>query len=151
MGFNSAFKGLKLLKKNPGNGRLNNLNDPLLNVLIFSFQCYIVSYTFCHMCLGPSYLGIDNPPSHQKNINMTLGVDALRKQTPFPLQNIDQISQTVLRTVSTAGKASSLTPWELFVLVPFLYKYVSNKITRYSDRHVTGGCWNDFPIRVYAV
>ena len=27
MGFNSAFKGLKLLKK-PGNGRLNNLNDP---------------------------------------------------------------------------------------------------------------------------
>ena len=34
MGFNSAFKGLKLLKKNPGNGRLNNLNDPVLNVLI---------------------------------------------------------------------------------------------------------------------
>ena len=32
MGFNSAFKGLKLLK-NPGNGRLNNLNDPVLNVL----------------------------------------------------------------------------------------------------------------------
>ena len=28
MGFNSAFKGLKLLKKKPGNGRLNNLNDP---------------------------------------------------------------------------------------------------------------------------
>ena len=33
MGFNSAFKGLKLFKKNPGNGRLNNLNDPVLNVL----------------------------------------------------------------------------------------------------------------------
>jgi len=33
MGFNSAFKGLKLLKKTPGNGRLNNLNDPVLNVL----------------------------------------------------------------------------------------------------------------------
>jgi len=32
MGFNSAFKGLKLLKK-PGKGRLNNLNDPVLNVL----------------------------------------------------------------------------------------------------------------------
>jgi len=32
MGFNSAFKGLKLLK-NPGNGRLNNLNDSYLNVL----------------------------------------------------------------------------------------------------------------------
>jgi len=27
VGFNSAFKGLKLLKKS-GNGRLNNLNDP---------------------------------------------------------------------------------------------------------------------------
>jgi len=27
MGFNSAFKGLKLLK-NPWNGCLNNLNDP---------------------------------------------------------------------------------------------------------------------------
>ena len=33
MGFNSAFKGLKLLK-NPGNGRLKNLNDPVLNVLM---------------------------------------------------------------------------------------------------------------------
>jgi len=27
MGFNSAFKGLKILKTT-GNGRLNNLNDP---------------------------------------------------------------------------------------------------------------------------
>ena len=34
MGFNSAFKGLKLLKT-PRNGRLNNLNDPVLNVLIW--------------------------------------------------------------------------------------------------------------------
>jgi len=34
MGFNLAFKGLKIAK-NPGNGRLNNLNDPVLNVLIF--------------------------------------------------------------------------------------------------------------------
>jgi len=32
MGFNSAFKGSKLLKT-PGNGHLNNLNDPVLNVL----------------------------------------------------------------------------------------------------------------------
>ena len=32
MGFNSAFKGLKLLKTS-GNGRLNNLNDPVLSVL----------------------------------------------------------------------------------------------------------------------
>jgi hypothetical protein len=32
MGFNSAFKGLKLLKT-PGTGRLNNLNDPVLDVL----------------------------------------------------------------------------------------------------------------------
>jgi hypothetical protein len=33
MEFNSAFKGLKLLKT-PKNGRLNNLNDPVLNMLI---------------------------------------------------------------------------------------------------------------------
>jgi len=32
MEFNSAFKGFKIVK-NPGNGRLNNLNDPVLNVL----------------------------------------------------------------------------------------------------------------------
>jgi len=32
MGFNSAFKGLKFVKS-PGNGRLNNLNDPVLSVL----------------------------------------------------------------------------------------------------------------------
>jgi len=32
MGFNSAFKGLKLLKTS-GNGRLNYLNDPVLNAL----------------------------------------------------------------------------------------------------------------------
>jgi len=32
MGFNSAFQVLKLLKK-PGNGRLNNLNGPVRNVL----------------------------------------------------------------------------------------------------------------------
>ena len=32
MGFNSAFKGLKLLKT-PGTGHLNNLNDPVLNAL----------------------------------------------------------------------------------------------------------------------
>jgi len=32
MGFNSAFKGLKLLKT-PVTGVLNNLNDPVLNVL----------------------------------------------------------------------------------------------------------------------
>ena len=32
MGFNSAFKGFKMVK-NPGNGSLNNLNDPVLNVL----------------------------------------------------------------------------------------------------------------------
>jgi len=39
MGFNSAFKVLKLLK-NPGNVRLNNLNDPVLNVIIC---CIILS------------------------------------------------------------------------------------------------------------
>jgi len=34
MGFNSAFKGSKIVK-NPGNGRLNNLNDPVLIVLSY--------------------------------------------------------------------------------------------------------------------
>jgi len=38
MGFNSAFKGLKVLKT-PGNGRLNNLNDPILNVLKYLCLC----------------------------------------------------------------------------------------------------------------
>ena len=42
MGFNSAFKGLKLLK-NPGNGRLNNLNDPVLNVLILTIEVHTES------------------------------------------------------------------------------------------------------------
>jgi len=40
MGFNSAFKGLKIVK-NPGNGRLNNLNDPFLNVLIYIYSLTI--------------------------------------------------------------------------------------------------------------
>jgi hypothetical protein len=35
MGINSAFKELKLLKT-PGKERLNNLKDPVLNVLIYS-------------------------------------------------------------------------------------------------------------------
>jgi len=39
MGFNSEFKGLKLFK-NPGNGRLNNLNDPVLNVLRTNFPYF---------------------------------------------------------------------------------------------------------------
>jgi len=42
MGFNSAFKGLKLLKKNPGNGRLNNLNDPTLDVLTIIISVLVV-------------------------------------------------------------------------------------------------------------
>ena len=46
MGFNSAFKGLKLFKK-PGNGRLNNLNDPVLNVLKHSGHCLVDSC--CHL------------------------------------------------------------------------------------------------------
>jgi len=43
MGFNSAFKGLKLLK-NPGNKRLNNLNDPVLNVLTFQLEELLFKY-----------------------------------------------------------------------------------------------------------
>ena len=37
MGFNSAFRVLKLLKT-PGTGVLNNLNDPILNVLTIILQ-----------------------------------------------------------------------------------------------------------------
>jgi len=43
MGFNSAFKGLKLLKP-PGNGRLNNLNDPVLNVLMQQLTALGLNY-----------------------------------------------------------------------------------------------------------
>jgi len=39
MGFNSAFKGLKLLKT-PGTARLNNLNDPVVNVLRDNVERY---------------------------------------------------------------------------------------------------------------
>jgi len=39
MGFNSEFKGLKLLKKT-GNGRLNNLNGPVLSVLMWWLILY---------------------------------------------------------------------------------------------------------------
>jgi len=47
MGFNSAFKGLKLLKKT-GKGRLNNLNDPVLNVLkIGPFELMQCSWKRC--------------------------------------------------------------------------------------------------------
>ena len=53
MGFNSAFKGLKLLKT-PGNGRLNNLNNLALNVLnsnvfvFHSFKPHAVSVSHHH-------------------------------------------------------------------------------------------------------
>jgi len=40
MGFNSAFKGLKFVK-NPGNGRFNNLNDLVLNVLTSSSDAHV--------------------------------------------------------------------------------------------------------------
>ena len=45
MGFNSAFKGLKLLKK-PENGHLNNLNDAVLNVLNARTTSYFTSIDF---------------------------------------------------------------------------------------------------------
>jgi len=58
MRFNSAVKGVKIVK-NPGNGRLNNLNDLVLNVLIQS--CTKEKYggeelqlrTFIKSVLGP--------------------------------------------------------------------------------------------------
>jgi len=44
MGFNSAFKGL-----NPGNGLLNNLNGPVLNVLRYEVFCFLeaLEYITC--------------------------------------------------------------------------------------------------------
>jgi len=54
MGFNSAFKGLKIVK-NPGNGRLNNLNDLVLNVLTArdwnSLTFHKISLHYMHMKL----------------------------------------------------------------------------------------------------
>jgi len=54
MGFNSAFKGLKLLKKTPGNGRFNNLNDPNLpqrvNRLDVSNDACVSTMTFQTKC-----------------------------------------------------------------------------------------------------
>jgi len=38
VGFNSAFKWVKIVI-NPGNERLNNLNDPVLNVLTLLSVC----------------------------------------------------------------------------------------------------------------
>ena len=51
MGFNSAFKGLKLLKK-PGNGRLNNLNVPVLNVLSIPPGAWIFFCCECRVLSG---------------------------------------------------------------------------------------------------
>jgi len=49
MGFNSAFKGLKLLKT-PGTGVLNNLNDPSRS------QCVNVSHIWCSCLLHPRFI-----------------------------------------------------------------------------------------------
>jgi len=38
MGFNLAFKGLKLFKKTPGTRRLNNLNDPSRSQCVNNMQ-----------------------------------------------------------------------------------------------------------------
>jgi len=38
MGFNSAFEGVKIVK-NPGNGRLNNLNDPSRPQCVKTVDC----------------------------------------------------------------------------------------------------------------
>jgi len=43
MGFNSAFKGLKLLK-NPGNGRLNDFNDLVLKKQSPTVSVYPLGY-----------------------------------------------------------------------------------------------------------
>jgi len=63
MGFNSAFKGLKLLKI-PGNGRLNNLNilnDPVLNVLIILIVIFMIRW-FQFLSINLSPLTLDGLP-----------------------------------------------------------------------------------------
>jgi len=56
MGFNSAFKGLILLKT-PGNGRLNNLNDLVLNELIsYSFFAVVQDTSLQLLLLQSSFL-----------------------------------------------------------------------------------------------
>ena len=45
---------VKIVKKNPGNGRLNNLNDPVLNVLIFDKYKGYFTWITIHIFL--SYL-----------------------------------------------------------------------------------------------
>jgi hypothetical protein len=50
MGFNSVFKGLKLLKT-PGNGRLNNLNDPVINVLRMAWNKMFIAILFNNFAL----------------------------------------------------------------------------------------------------
>jgi len=55
MGFNSAFKRLKIVK-NPGNGRLNNLNYPVLNVLRQSQPVWTLWLHFCGICFVCAYV-----------------------------------------------------------------------------------------------
>jgi hypothetical protein len=58
MEFNSAFKALKLLKT-PGNGRLNNLNDPVLNVL--RFPVYVNAQSIIVYIQTFHYMTLDQP------------------------------------------------------------------------------------------
>jgi len=63
MGFNSAFKRVKIVK-NPGNGRLNNLNDPVLNVLSLNFGMILLflksdHFIFLHQSVYDTFLFYD--------------------------------------------------------------------------------------------
>ena len=75
MGFNSAFKGLKIVK-NPGNGRLNNLNDPVLIVLtIIKRLVTYFSFSLLHRTfwLTESFIAPTNAQQYtSKHYNFTL-------------------------------------------------------------------------------
>jgi len=51
MGFNSAFKGLKLLKT-PGTGVLNYLSDPVLNVLNCHLRPVLLHHILPHFLIN---------------------------------------------------------------------------------------------------
>jgi len=72
MGFNSTFKGLKIVK-NPGNGRLNNLNVLVLNVLkwVHELAIYVSTRSCCLACVIVFVHRLDTLLDHNSSIAIT--------------------------------------------------------------------------------